>query len=46
MLYVLVKRENMKWFLFAPLRRIAVACARLKASRNVNREKGMAPVKN
>jgi len=38
MLYVLYKRDNLKWFLFAPLRRIAMNYARLKTSRNVDKE--------
>ena len=33
MLYVLVKRDNLKWLLFAPLRRIAMNYAKLKALR-------------
>ncbi|MEN8264823.1 MAG: glycosyltransferase [Nitrospirota bacterium] len=36
MLYVLFKRDNLKWFLFAPLRRIAINYARLQASIAVN----------
>ncbi|RJR16747.1 MAG: glycosyltransferase [Nitrospiraceae bacterium] len=31
MLYVLIKFENLKWFLFAPLRRIVIGYAKLKA---------------
>ncbi len=38
MLYVLIKRDNLKWFIFAPLRRIAMNYARLKASRAVDSE--------
>jgi rhamnosyltransferase len=36
MLYVLFKGENLKWFIFAPLRRTAMNYARLKASRAVD----------
>lgn len=32
MLYVLYKRDNIKWFFFAPLRRFAMDYARLKAA--------------
>jgi len=32
MLYVLYKRDNLKWFFFAPLRRFAMNYARFKAS--------------
>jgi len=32
MLYVLYKRDNIKWFFFAPLRRFAMDYARYKAS--------------
>ncbi len=38
MLYVLVKRDNLKWFVFAPMRRVAMNYARLKASRAVDNE--------
>ncbi len=34
MLYVLYKRDNIKWFFFAPLRRFAMNFARLKAARD------------
>ena len=37
MLYVLYKRDNLKWFLFAPLRKLAINYARLKAFRSVDR---------
>lgn len=37
MLYVLVKRDNLKWFLFAPLRRFAINYARLRGMRAVDR---------
>ncbi len=34
MLYVIAKRDNLKWFFFAPLRRLAMNYARFKASRS------------
>ena len=37
MLYVLAKRDNMKWFFFAPLRKIAINYARFKAMRAADR---------
>ena len=37
MLYVLVKGDNLKWFLFAPMRKCAINYARLKAMRAVDR---------
>lgn len=40
MSYVLFKRDNLRWFLFAPLRRIVMNYARLKASRAVDKENG------
>lgn len=40
MLYVLFKHDNLKWFLFAPLRRLVINYARLKASRAVDRYEG------
>ena len=35
MLYVLYKRDHLKWFFFAPLRRFAINYARFKASRRI-----------
>lgn len=40
MLYVLYKREPLKWFLFAPLRRCAMNYGRFKASRSVDKKEG------
>ncbi|MEW6599774.1 MAG: glycosyltransferase family 2 protein [Nitrospirota bacterium] len=37
MLYVIIKGDNIKWFFFAPLRKIAINYARFKASRAVDR---------
>jgi len=39
MLYVLIKRDNFKWFLFAPIRKCAINYARFKAMRAVDRGK-------
>jgi glycosyltransferase involved in cell wall biosynthesis len=33
MWYVFYKRDHIKWFFFAPLRRVAINCARYRASR-------------
>jgi glycosyltransferase involved in cell wall biosynthesis len=38
MAYVLLKRDNLKWFFFAPLRRFAINLAKYKANRNVNKK--------
>lgn len=38
MLYVLYKRDNVKWFFFAPLRRMAMAYGKLRAIMTIGRE--------
>lgn len=38
MLYVLLKRDSLKWFFFAPLRRFAMNYARFRASRAIGRD--------
>lgn len=40
MLYVLMKRDNLKWLIFAPLRKCAINYARFKAMMAVDRGEG------